>query len=52
MRELEKKDYVDMFYGGESGFFLTSAIPYGGQFPGEQAATRPRHSQRFNVLGF
>jgi len=26
-------------------------IPYGWQFPGEQVATHPRHSQRFNVLG-
>jgi len=43
---------VDVFYGDESGFCLTSAIPYGWQFPGEHVATRPRHSQRFHVLGF
>jgi len=41
-----------LFYGDESGFCLTSAIPYGWQFPGEHVATQPRHSQRFNVLGF
>ena len=43
---------MDAFYGDESGFCLTSAIPYGWQLPGEQVATRPRHSQRLNVLGF
>ena len=42
---------MDLFYGDESGFCLTSAIPYGWQFPGEHVATRPRHSQRLNVLG-
>ena len=52
MQDLEKEGRVDVFYGDESGFCLTSAIPYGWQFPGEQVATQPRHSQRFNVLGF
>ncbi len=52
MQELEKAGQVDVFYGDESGFCLTPAIPYGWQFPGEQVATRPRHSPRFNVLGF
>ena len=52
MQELEKEGHLDVYYGDESGFSLTSAIPYGWQFPGEQVATRPRHSQRFNVLGF
>ena len=42
---------MDVFYGDESGFCLTSAIPYGWQFPGEHVATQPSHSQRFNVLG-
>ena len=42
---------MDIFYGGESGFCLTSAIPYGWQFPGEHVATQPRHSPRFNALG-
>ena len=41
-----------MFYGDESGFCRTSAIPYGWQFPGEHVATRPRRGPRFNVLGF
>ena len=52
MREREKEDHVDVFYCDESGFCLTSAIPYGGQFPGEQVAMQPLHNQRFNVLGF
>ena len=51
MQELEKEGHVDVYYGDESGFCLTSAIPYGWQFPGEQVATQLRHSQRFNVLG-
>ena len=51
MRELETAGHVDVYYGDESGFCLTSAIPYGWQFPGEQIATQPRHSQRFTVLG-
>lgn len=51
MQALEKAGAVDLFYGDESGFCLTSAIPYGWQFPGEHVATQPRHSQRFNVLG-
>lgn len=49
---MEKEGHVDVFYGDESGFCLTSAIPYGWQFPGEHVATQPRHSPRFNVLGF
>jgi transposase len=52
VQELEKAGHVDVFYGDESGFCLTSAIPYGWQFAGEHVATQPRHSQRFNVLGF
>ena len=52
MQELEKEGHVDVFYGDESGFCLTSAIPYGWQFPGEHVATQPRHGPRFNVLGF
>ena len=52
MQKLEKEGHVDVFYGDGSGFCLTSAIPYGWQFPGEQVATPPRHSPRFNVLGF
>ncbi|OGX87055.1 hypothetical protein BEN47_11975 [Hymenobacter lapidarius] len=51
LQQLEKDGAMDLFYGDESGFCLTSAIPYGWQFPGEHVATRPRHSQRFNVLG-
>ena len=51
MQELEQAGALDLFYGDESGFCLTSAIPYGWQFPGEHVATQPRHSQRFNVLG-
>ena len=51
MQELEKEGAIELFYGDESGFCLTSAIPYGWQFPGEHVATQPRHSQRFNVLG-
>lgn len=43
---------MDVFYGDESGFCLTSPIPYGWQFAGEHVATRPRYSPRLNVLGF
>ena len=43
---------IDLYYGDESGFCLTSALPYAWQFPGEQLDTQPIHSQRFNVLGF
>jgi hypothetical protein len=52
LQQLEKEGAIDLSYGDESGFCLTSAIPYGWQFPGEHVATQPRHSQRFNVLGF
>lgn len=52
LQHVEKAGYIDLYYGDESGFCLTSALPYGWQFPGEQVATQPRHSQRFNVLGF
>ena len=52
MQQLDSQGHIDLFYGDEAGFCLTSAIPYGWQFPGEQVATVPRHSQRFNVLGF
>ena len=52
MQELAQQGHIDLYYGDESGFSLTSALPYGWQFPGEHVTTRPRHSQRFNVLGF
>ena len=52
MQDLEKEGHVDVFYGDESGFCLTSTIPYGGPFPGEHVATQPRHRPRFNVFGF
>jgi hypothetical protein len=52
LQTLEKQGHIDLYYGDESGFCLTSALPYAWQFPGEQVATLPRHSQRFNVLGF
>ncbi len=52
LQTLEKQGHIDLYYGDESGFCRTSALPYGWQFPGEQVATQPRHSQRFNVLGF
>ena len=52
VQELEKAGHVDVFYGDESRFCRTSSIPYGWPFPGEQVATQPRHSPRFNVLGF
>ena len=50
MQALEKEGAIDLFYGDESGFCLTSAIPYGWQLPGKHVATQLRHSQRFNVL--
>ena len=52
LHTLEKQGHIDLYYGDESGFCLTSALPYAWQFRGEQVATLPRHSQRFNVLGF
>ncbi len=52
LQQVEKAGHIDRYYGDESGFCRTSALPYGWQFPGEQVATQPRHSQRFNVLGF
>jgi transposase len=52
LQALDKEGKIALYYGDESGFSLTSAIPYGWQFAGEQVATQPRHSQRFNVLGF
>ena len=52
LHALEKQGHLDVYYGDESGFCLTSPIPYGWQFPGEHVATRPRHSPRLNVLGF
>lgn len=51
LQALEKEGVIDLFYGDESGFCLTPAIPYGWQLPGEHVATQPRHRQRFNVLG-
>lgn len=51
MQELTAQGHVDLFYGDETGFCLTSPIPYGWQFAGEHVATRPRYSARLNVLG-
>ena len=53
---MEKQGHIDLYYGlyygDESGFCLTSALPYAWQFPGEQVAPLPRHRLLFNVLGF
>ena len=52
VQEVEQAGQVDVFYGNESGFCRTSAIPYGWQLPDEQVTTRPRPRPRFNALGF
>ena len=52
LQTLAAQGQVELFYGDAAGFCLTSPIPYGWQFAGEQVATRPRYSPRLNVLGF
>ena len=52
LQALDREGKIALYYGDESGFSLTSAIPYGWQFAGEQVATQPRHAQRCNVSGF
>jgi len=52
LQGLQQAGHLDLYHGDEAGFCLTSAIPYGWQFPGEHVATWPRHGPRLNVLGF
>lgn len=48
---LEKQDYIDLFYGDESGFSLTPVTAYAWQYKGEQLQILPQKSKRVNVFG-
>jgi transposase len=52
LQELEKKGYIDVFYGDESGFSLTPSVPYAWQKIGETIEVPTASSKRLNVLGF
>lgn len=49
--ELEKQGRIDLFYGDESGFYLTPVMAYSWQYPGEEIRVLPQKSKRINVFG-
>lgn len=51
LQELERQEYIELFYGDESGFCVNSVVPYGWQFKNEQVNLRAIRSKRLNVLG-
>jgi transposase len=51
LQALEKKGYIDLFYGDESGFSLTPVTAYAWQYKGEQIQIFPQKSKRLNVFG-
>ncbi len=51
LQVLEKKGYIDLFYGDESGFSLTPVTAYAWQYKGEQIEILPQKSKRLNVFG-
>lgn len=48
---LHKDQYIKIFFADESGFSMTSNIPYGWQKKGEPLSTSPVGSARLNVFG-
>jgi len=49
---LESQEYVDIYYGDESGFSLNCVIPYCWQFKKEPVTVLPQRGKTLNVLGF
>jgi transposase len=49
---LEKQEYIDLYYGDESGFSLNCVIPYCWQFENENIEILPQKGETVNVLGF
>ena len=47
---LEKKGYLDLFYGDESGFSLTPVTAYAWQYKGEQIQILPQQSKKINCI--
>jgi transposase len=48
---LEKESFLKLYFTDESGFSLTSNIPYGWQEKGNPISTCPTSSKRLNVFG-
>ena len=48
---LEKEDYLNVYFGDESGFNLDPSIPYGWQPIGIYKGIVPQSSKRRNVFG-
>ena len=49
--QLEAQNYLQVYFGDQSGFCLDPCVPYGWQPCGEYTALIPRKSQRRNVFG-
>jgi len=52
LKRQQESGSIDLFYFDESGFSLSSQIPYAYQPVGETAEIYSSHSKRLNVLGF
>jgi len=50
--QLEKENYLDVWFFDESGFNLTPNVPYAWQMKGDQLKIPASYSSRINVLGF
>jgi hypothetical protein len=51
IKVLEKQQYIDLYYGNQSGFCLTPVMAYCWQYAGEQVAILPQKGKRINVFG-
>ena len=49
--KLEDQDYLQVYFGDESGFCLNPCVPYGWQPCGQHTAMVPQKSRRRNVFG-
>ena len=52
MEALARQDWLDVYFYDESGFSLTSCLPYAWQEKGKQIGLLPGKGKRFNVAGF
>lgn len=52
MESLAAQEWLDVYFYDESGFSLTSCLPYAWQEKGKTAALLPGKGKRINVAGF
>jgi DDE superfamily endonuclease len=52
LEALQDQDWIDVFFFDESGFSLTSCLPYAWQQKGQTIGLYPGKGSRINVAGF